>query len=85
MVGLDRTDRKILLTIIEKFDGGPVGLNTIAAATAEETETIEDIYEPYLMQIGFLDRTNRGRVVTPNAYSHLRITYVEKRGQRNLF
>ncbi len=85
VVGLDRTDRKILLTIIEKFNGGPVGLNTIAAATAEETETIEDIYEPYLMQIGFLDRTTRGRVVTPNAYSHLRITYVEKEGQRNLF
>jgi len=85
IVGLDRTDRKILLTIIEKFNGGPVGINTIAAATAEETETIEDIYEPYLMQIGFLDRTNRGRVVTPNAYAHLRIEYVEKTDQKNLF
>jgi len=83
VVGLDRTDRKILLTIIEKFNGGPVGLNTIAAATAEETETIEDIYEPYLMQIGFLDRTNRGRVVTPHAYSHLQIEYIQK--QENLF
>jgi len=83
IVGLDRTDRKILLTIIEKFNGGPVGINTIAAATAEETETIEDIYEPYLMQIGFLDRTTRGRVVTPNAYAHLRIEYIEK--QTNLF
>ncbi len=85
VVGLDRTDRKILLTIIEKFNGGPVGINTIAAATAEETETIEDIYEPYLMQIGFLDRTTRGRIVTPNAYSHLRITYIEKDTQGNLF
>jgi len=85
IVGLDRTDRKILLTIIEKFNGGPVGINTIAAATAEETETIEDIYEPYLMQIGFLDRTNRGRVVTPNAYAHLKITYIEKTDQKNLF
>jgi Holliday junction DNA helicase RuvB len=83
MLGLDRTDRKILLTIIEKFNGGPVGINTIAAATAEETETIEDIYEPYLMQIGFLDRTSRGRVVTSNAYAHLNIEYIEK--QTNLF
>ena len=83
MVGLDRTDRKILLTIIEKFNGGPVGINTIAAATSEEIETIEDIYEPYLMQIGFLDRTSRGRIVTPNAYSHLKITYVAK--EQNLF
>jgi Holliday junction DNA helicase RuvB len=85
IVGLDRTDRKILLTIIEKFNGGPVGINTIAAATSEETETIEDIYEPYLMQIGFLDRTNRGRVVTPNAYAHLKIEYIEKIDQKNLF
>ena len=85
VIGLDRTDRKILLTIIEKFSGGPVGLNTIAAATAEETETIEDLYEPYLMQIGFLDRTNRGRIVTPNAYAHLKIEYIEKTDQKNLF
>jgi Holliday junction DNA helicase RuvB len=85
VVGLDTTDRKILLTIIEKFNGGPVGVNAIAAATAEETETIEDLYEPYLMQIGFLDRTSRGRVVTPNAYSHLKITYVEKADQKNMF
>ncbi len=83
IIGLDRTDRKILLTIIEKFNGGPVGLNTIAAATAEETDTIEDLYEPYLMQVGFLDRTSRGRVVTENAYAHLKITYTEK--QNNLF
>ena len=75
--GLDKTDRRILLTIIEKFNGGPVGLNTIAAATAEETETIEDIYEPFLMQLGFLDRTSRGRMVTSNAYAHLKIEYIE--------
>ena len=81
-VGLDKTDRKILVTIIEKFNGGPVGLNAIAAAASEEIETIEDIYEPFLMQLGFLDRTSRGRVVTPNAYSHLKITYIEKEGQK---
>jgi len=80
-IGLDKTDRKILLTIIEKFKGGPVGLNAIAAATAEEIETIEDLYEPFLMQIGFLDRTSRGRVATPNAYSHLKITYTENTNQ----
>lgn len=85
VVGLDRTDRKILLTIIEKFNGGPVGLNTIAAATSEETDTIEDLYEPYLMQIGFLDRTNRGRMVTPNAYAHLKIEYIQNENQKNLF
>jgi len=85
VIGLDRTDRKILLTIIEKFNGGPVGLNTIAAATAEETETIEDLYEPYLMQVGFLDRTSRGRVVTENAYAHLQIEYIENKNQKNLF
>lgn len=84
-VGLDRTDRKILTTIIEKFNGGPVGLNTIAAATSEATETIEDLYEPYLMQIGFLDRTRQGRVVTANAYHHLKIELKQKEGQRGLF
>jgi len=81
IVGLDRTDRKILLTIIEKFNGGPVGVNTIAAATSEEIETIEDVYEPYLMQIGFLDRTTRGRIVTPNAYAHLKIEYIERQSK----
>jgi len=70
-------DRKILITIIEKFNGGPVGVSAIAAATAEETETIEDFYEPYLLQIGFLDRTQRGRVVTTNAYTHLKIEFPE--------
>ena len=69
--GLDQIDRKILLTIIEKFSGGPVGLNTISAATSEEMEAIEDVYEPYLLQLGFINRTNRGRIVTADAYKHL--------------
>jgi holliday junction DNA helicase RuvB len=71
--GLDSLDRKILLTIHEKFDGGPVGVQTIAAALGEEAETIEEIYEPYLMQIGFLDRTPRGRRVTRRALEHLNV------------
>ena len=72
-VGLDRIDRRILHTIIEKFDGGPVGVDTIAASVSEERESIEDVYEPYLMQLGLLARTNRGRIVTPAAYDHLGI------------
>ncbi|NQT49565.1 Holliday junction branch migration DNA helicase RuvB [Candidatus Kuenenbacteria bacterium] len=72
--GLDDVDRKILLTIIEKFGGGPVGLNTISAATSEEMDAIEDVFEPYLLQLGFLNRTNRGRIVTEDAYRHLGIT-----------
>ena len=71
-LGLDRVDRLLLRSIIEKFDGGPVGLETLAAATSEEAETIEDVYEPYLLQIGFLQRTPRGRVTTRLAYEHLR-------------
>ncbi len=70
-LGLDLIDRKILETIIDKFKGGPVGLNTLAAATGEEMDTIENLYEPYLMQLGFLDRSPRGRVVTDLAYKHL--------------
>lgn len=70
-LGLDEIDRTILKTIIEKFNGGPVGLNSLAAATAEEPETIEEIYEPYLIQLGFLERTARGRVATRIAYKHL--------------
>ena len=70
-LGLDETDREILKTIIEKFKGGPVGLNTLAAAISEEMETIEDIYEPFLMQLGFLERTPRGRLVTEAGYRHL--------------
>ena len=68
--GFDEVDRKLLRTIIEKFSGGPVGINTIAAAISEEKDAIEDIYEPFLIQIGFLDRTPRGRVATPRAYGY---------------
>jgi len=70
-LGLDDIDRRILKAIIEKFDGGPVGVETLAAATAEETDTIMDVYEPYLIQLGFLQRTPRGRVATRHAYVHL--------------
>lgn len=69
--GLETTDRRLLDTIIEKFDGGPVGLQALAAATSEEKETIEDIYEPYLLQLGFINRTPKGRVATARAYEHL--------------
>ena len=77
--GFDETDRKLLRTIVEKFGGGPVGLNTIAAAISEEKDAIEDIYEPFLIQIGFLDRTPRGRVATPLAYAFLGIETPEDR------
>jgi Holliday junction DNA helicase RuvB len=70
-IGLDQTDRNLLLTIIQKFDGGPVGLDTLAASTSEDPETIEDVYEPYLLQLGFIARTPRGRIVTRLAYKHL--------------
>lgn len=70
-LGLDGVDRKILLTIIEKFDGGPVGLDTLAASTGEERSTIEDVYEPYLLQLGFINRTPRGRTVTRRGYEHM--------------
>ncbi len=69
--GLEETDRKILLAIAEKFDGGPVGLKSIAAAISEEEGTIEDVYEPYLMQMGFLSRTPKGRIITANGRKHL--------------
>ncbi|PUU92724.1 Holliday junction DNA helicase subunit RuvB [Halanaerobium congolense] len=72
-LGLDRIDHKLLETIMLKFRGGPVGLNTLAAAISEETETIEDVYEPYLLQLGFLERTPRGRTATTKAYQHLNI------------
>ena len=74
-VGLDRTDRKLLKSMIELYDGGPVGLNTIAANIGEESDTIADMIEPYLMQIGFIKRTPRGRIVTLAAYEHLGIKY----------
>ena len=76
-LGLDEIDRKVLRTIIEKFEGGPVGLETIAASISEEADTIMDVYEPYLLQLGFLDRTSRGRVATRRAYEHLGIKYPE--------
>lgn len=74
-LGLDRIDRTFLLTIIDKFDGGPVGLDTIAASIGEEPETIEDVYEPYLLQIGFINRTPRGRIATRLAYEHFNRAY----------
>lgn len=74
-LGLDKTDREILKTIIEKFRGGPVGLNTIAAATSEEEDTVESVYEPFLLKLGFLERTPRGRTVTRRAYEHLGIPF----------
>jgi holliday junction DNA helicase RuvB len=77
-LGLDQVDHRLLLTIIEKFQGGPVGLDTIAATIGEEPDTIEDVYEPYLLQIGFLQRTPRGRIVTPRGYTHLGIKPPEK-------
>ncbi len=73
-LGLDDLDRKVLRSIIEKFGGGPVGLETIAASISEESSTIMDVVEPYLLQLGFLDRTPRGRVATPHAYRHLGLT-----------
>lgn len=79
-VGLDDIDRKLLTTIIENFHGGPVGIATIAAAIDEEKDTIESIYEPFLMRIGFLDRTTRGRCVTPRAYAHLGYPAPRERG-----
>lgn len=72
-LGLESTDRRLIETIIKKFNGGPVGLQALAAATSEELETIEDIYEPYLLQLGFLYRTARGRIATRLAYEHLRL------------
>jgi Holliday junction DNA helicase RuvB len=77
-VGLDSIDHHLLRTIIEKFSGGPVGLETLAAAISEDSDTIMDIYEPYLMQLGFLERTARGRVATRAAYDHLQIPYSVK-------
>jgi Holliday junction DNA helicase RuvB len=77
-LGLEPADKHILRVIIEKFGGGPVGLGTIAAATSEEVKTIEDVYEPYLLQIGFLSRTPRGRMATEAAYDHLGIKYNKK-------
>lgn len=84
-LGLDDIDRRVLSTIIGKFEGGPVGLETIAAALSEESDTIMDVVEPYLLQLGFLNRTPRGRVATRRAYEHLGIPFEEKPGQQALF
>lgn len=79
-MGLDETDHQLLLSIIQKFNGGPVGIESIASSIGEEITTIEDVYEPYLLQIGLLKRTSRGRMVTPLAYEHLKVDY-----QKDLF
>ena len=83
-LGLDEIDRKILRTIIVKFGGGPVGLETISAALSEEADTIMDVYEPYLLQLGFLDRTPRGRLATRHAYEHLGLPYAKELEQPSL-
>ena len=75
-LGLDALDRRMLRSIIEYYGGGPVGLETLAATINEEAVTLEDVYEPYLLQRGFLTRTPRGRCVTPKAYTHLGIPYI---------
>lgn len=84
-LGLDQIDRLVLNTIIDKFEGGPVGLETIAAAISEEADTIMDVYEPFLLQLGFLDRTPRGRVATRSAYEHLGFDYHLPPSQGRLF
>ncbi len=84
-LGLDEMDKRILLTIIEKYQGGPVGLNTIAVAVGEQSDTIEEMYEPYLIQQGFIKRTSRGRTATPLAYEHFNIKDKRKPGQIALF
>ncbi|MBN1188244.1 MAG: Holliday junction branch migration DNA helicase RuvB [Dehalococcoidales bacterium] len=78
-IGLDEIDHKILHTLIDKFNGGPVGLETIAASISEESDTIMDVYEPYLLQLGFLERTPRGRIATQRAYQHLEIPYKKQK------
>jgi len=83
-LGLDDIDRRVIATIIQKFGGGPVGLDTIAASICEEADTIMDVYEPYLLQLGFIDRTPRGRVATKLAYGHLGIPYEKEQPQARL-
>jgi Holliday junction DNA helicase RuvB len=84
-LGLDQTDRHMLETIIKKFNGGPVGLDTLAASTSEDPETIEDVYEPYLLQLGFIARTPRGRVAMKAAYEHLKLIPTDGEGGSNLW
>ena len=81
-LGLDESDRRILIAIIEKHGGGPVGLETIAATIHEDLDTICDIYEPFLMQLGFLKRTPRGRRATKKAYQHLGVPYPQQKSQQ---
>jgi Holliday junction DNA helicase RuvB len=83
--GFDEVDRKLLLTIIDKFAGGPVGVAALAAAISEEADAIEEMYEPFLMQIGYLDRTPRGRVATRRAYEHFGRVPPEQPPQKKLF
>ena len=83
--GLDEIDQKIMLTVLEKYSGGPVGLTTIAASIDEEPGTIEEVYEPYLLQLGFLDRTPRGRTATELAFEHFRIPRRMRGAQNTLF
>ncbi len=84
-MGLDHADRRLLLAIIQKFGGGPVGLETLAAATSEEAETLEDVYEPYLIQMGMLARTPRGRIATATAFRHLGLTPAEGETRQKTF
>jgi Holliday junction DNA helicase RuvB len=83
--GLDEIDQKIMMTVLEKYGGGPVGLTTIAASIDEEPGTIEEVYEPYLMQLGFLDRTPRGRVATERAFDHFGVARRMRGAQNSLF
>jgi Holliday junction DNA helicase RuvB len=84
-MGLDWTDRLVLQTIIQQFQGGPVGLEAIAAATGEDAKTIEEVYEPYLLQIGYLNRTHRGRIATRSAYEHLGLVPSQQQQLPGLF
>ena len=84
-LGLDDLDRRVLDAIINKFSGGPVGLDTLAASISEEGDTIMDVVEPYLLQLGFLDRTPRGRVATRPAYAHLHVEYPDRPAQASFF
>jgi Holliday junction DNA helicase RuvB len=83
--GLDKMDRKILLTLIEKFDGGPVGVDTLSTVVGEERDTLEDVYEPYLLQEGYLNRTPRGRMATRLAYEHFNLAPNRQVQQQDLF
>jgi len=85
-LGLDASDRRYLRAIIEKYEGGPVGIEALSATLSEERDTLEDVYEPFLLQQGFIQRTSRGRVAARLAYEHLKLTPPKDRsGQNNLF